>query len=182
MTGISIADEFANAGCEVVLICGESNIKHKNLNIKRIDVVSAMEMFEEVKKYAAWYDIAILSAAVADYRPKDIAEQKIKKSGNEITLTLVKNPDILAYLGENKKAGQTLTGFALETENAVENAKIKLQKKNLDFIVVNTLEDEGAGFGVKTNKVKILSKNGKIIDIPLKSKQEIAKDIVKWHD
>jgi phosphopantothenoylcysteine decarboxylase/phosphopantothenate--cysteine ligase len=121
---------------------------------------------------------AILAAAVADYRPKETADKKIKKNSDEMTVELVKNPDILATLGKQKKEGQVLVGFALETDNELENARTKLEKKNLDFIVLNSLRDQGAGFQHGTNKIAIVHKSNKIDNFELKSKSDVAKDIV----
>ncbi|MFO7673099.1 MAG: phosphopantothenoylcysteine decarboxylase, partial [Lutibacter sp.] len=144
--------------------------------IKRIDVVSAEEMYNEVHKYFDSVDIAILSAAVADYKPKEVAENKIKKSSDTITIELVKTKDILASLGKIKKK-QFLVGFALETNNELENAIAKLTSKNLDLIVLNSLQDKGAGFKKETNKVTIIDKFEKISEFSLKSKAEVAEDI-----
>ena len=151
--GFSLAEEAVKRGAKVILISGPTSQKtdHKNIEIHR--VTSAKEMYDEVFKYYEKVDIAIASAAVADYAPKIVAKEKIKKSEEEFTIELVKNPDILKTMGE-KKTHQFLVGFALETQNEEENAKSKLQKKNLDMIVLNSLRDEGAGFQKDTNKVK----------------------------
>ena len=154
--GFSLAEEAVKRGAKVILISGPTSQKadHKNIEIHR--VTSAKEMYDEVFKYYEKVDIAIASAAVSDYAPKIVAKEKIKKSEEEFTIELVKNPDILKTMGE-KKTHQFLVGFALETQNEEENAKSKLQKKNLDMIVLNSLRDEGAGFQKDTNKVKILT-------------------------
>ncbi|MCL2413094.1 MAG: bifunctional phosphopantothenoylcysteine decarboxylase/phosphopantothenate--cysteine ligase CoaBC [Bacteroidales bacterium] len=178
LMGICIADEFANRGADVVLVCGPSAIQSKNSAVKRMDVVSAKEMFEVCKKYFETADITICSAAVADYAPKQITEQKIKKQDENLVLELTKNPDILGYLGKQKKQKQILVGFALETENELQNAESKLKSKNLDMLVLNSLNDEGAGFGYQTNKVSILFPNKATKHFELKSKQDVAKDIV----
>ncbi|MDR2207239.1 MAG: bifunctional phosphopantothenoylcysteine decarboxylase/phosphopantothenate--cysteine ligase CoaBC [Flavobacteriaceae bacterium] len=174
--GFALAEEAAKLGAKVVLISGpvSLNINSKNIDIQK--VTSAKEMFDEVFKHYENSDIAIAAAAVSDYAPKEIAREKIKKNDDNFTLELVKNPDILKAMGE-KKTKQFLVGFALETENEEQNAKEKLIRKNLDMIVLNSLRDENAGFGNDTNKVKIFTKNSEK-DFPLKSKTEVAKDIL----
>ena len=137
-------------------------------------------MMDKVQKYWNECQIGVFSAAVSDYRPAEKADQKIKKSDDEMVLRLIKNPDILAWAGKNKAENQVLMGFALETNKAEEHAKGKLERKNLDFIVVNTLEDEGAGFGVDTNRIKIMDKNNNLTKFELKSKREVAQDIVQY--
>ena len=176
--GFSLAEEAVKRGAKVILISGSTSQKtdHKNIEIHR--VTSAKEMYDEVFKYYEKVDIAIASAAVADYAPKTVAKEKIKKSEEEFTIELVKNPDILKTMGE-KKTHQFLVGFALETQNEEENAKSKLQKKNLDMIVLNSLRDEGAGFQKDTNKVKILT-HSEQKEFSLKSKDEVAKDILDF--
>ena len=174
--GFSLAEEVAKRGGKVILISGPSalQIDHPNIEIHRI--TSAKEMFSEVFKYYEISDIAIASAAVADYAPKEIASEKIKKNDDSLTIELVKNPDILKTMGE-RKSKQFLVGFALETQNEEENALGKLQKKNLDMIVLNSLRDEGAGFKNDTNKIKIFTKNDRK-EFALKTKNEVAKDIL----
>ena len=174
--GFSLAAEAAKRGGKVILISGPSSldISHPNIEIHR--VTSAKEMFNEVFKYYEISDIAIASAAVADYAPKEIASEKIKKNDDSLTIELVKNPDILKTMGE-RKSRQFLVGFALETQNEEENALGKLQKKNLDMIVLNSLRDEGAGFKNDTNKIKIFTKNDRK-EFALKAKNEVAKDIL----
>ncbi|MDF1518030.1 MAG: bifunctional phosphopantothenoylcysteine decarboxylase/phosphopantothenate--cysteine ligase CoaBC [Lutibacter sp.] len=174
--GFELAKKAANLGANVFLITGNSNETVSHSLIKRIDVVSAEEMFDEVHKYFGSVDIAILSAAVADYKPKEVAENKIKKSSDTLTIELVKTKDILASLGKVKKQ-QFLVGFALETNNELENAITKLTSKNLDLIVLNSLQDKGAGFKKETNKVTIIDKSEKISEFSLKSKAEVAEDI-----
>ena len=176
--GFSIAEEAANRGAKVILISGPSSEKthHQNIEIHR--VTSAQEMFEEVFKHYENVDIAIASAAVADYAPKEIAKEKIKKNDDSLTIKLVKNPDILKTMGE-RKSHQFLVGFALETQNEEENAKGKLKKKNLDMIVLNSLRDEGAGFKNDTNKIKIFTKT-ESQEFHLKSKNEVANDILNF--
>lgn len=176
--GFSLAEAAANMGAKVILISGPSSqtAHHQNIEIHR--VTSAREMFEEVFKHYGNVDIAIASAAVADYAPKEIAKEKIKKNDDSLTVELVKNPDILKTMGE-KKTHQFLVGFALETQNEEENAKGKLEKKNLDMIVLNSLRDAGAGFKGDTNKIKILTKT-ETTEFTLKSKAEVAKDILNF--
>lgn len=174
--GFSIAQEAANRGAKVILISGPSSqqIHHQNIEIHR--VTSAKEMYEQVFNYYENVDIAIASAAVADYAPKEIAKEKIKKNDDSLTIELVKNPDILKTMGD-KKDKQFLVGFALETQNEEENAKGKLQKKNLDMIVLNSLREEGAGFKNDTNKIKIFTKT-EMKEFTLKSKDEVSTDIL----
>lgn len=176
--GFSLAEEAVKRGAKVILISGPTSQKtdYKNIEIHRI--TSAKEMYDEVFKCYEKVDIAIASAAVADYAPKIVAKEKIKKSEEEFNIELVKNPDILKTMGE-KKTHQFLVGFALETQNEEENAKSKLQKKNLDMIVLNSLRDEGAGFQKDTNKVKILT-HSEQKEFSLKSKDEVAKDILDF--
>ena len=176
--GFSIAEEAEKRGAEVILVSGPTSQKINNQKIKIYKVTSAKEMYEEVFKFYENCDIAIMSAAVADYTPKFVAKEKIKKSEAEFTIELVKNPDILKTMGEKKKH-QFLVGFALETQNEEENAKGKLEKKNLDMIVLNSLKDEGAGFQKDTNKIKILT-NTEQKQYSLKSKEEVAKDILDF--
>jgi len=174
--GFELAKKAVNLGAEVILITGPSSEIISKFLVKRIDVVSTEQMYEETHNYFSSVDIAILSAAVSDYKPKEVAKNKIKKSTDTISLELIKTKDILASLGAIKK-GQVLVGFALETANELENAKSKLQKKNLDFIVLNSLNDEGAGFKNETNKVTIIDKFENISEFSLKSKAEVASDI-----
>lgn len=176
--GIEIANRLAGYGAEVILVCGPSSVKHLHPGVKRVDVTSAQEMFDAVTTSFETADAAILAAAVADYRPKSAADKKIKKNSDEMSLDLVKNPDILATLGSRKKDHQVLVGFALETDNELENARTKLLKKNLDFIVLNSLRDEGAGFQKDTNKITIIDKDNNVRNFELKTKSEVAADIV----
>jgi len=176
--GFSLAEEAVRRGAKVILISGPTSQKTSNKNIEIHRITSAKEMYDEVFKYYEKVDIAIASSAVADYAPKIVAKEKIKKSEEEFTIELVKNPDILKTMGE-KKTHQFLVGFALETQNEEENAKSKLQKKNLDMIVLNSLRDEGAGFQKDTNKVKILT-HSEQKEFSLKSKDEVAKDILDF--
>ncbi|EJL73683.1 bifunctional phosphopantothenoylcysteine decarboxylase/phosphopantothenate--cysteine ligase CoaBC [Chryseobacterium populi] len=176
--GFSLAEEAAKRGAKVILISGPSSqtIHRGNIDLHRI--TSAKEMLEKVFQFYDKIDIGIASAAVADYAPKEIAKEKIKKNEDQLTLELVKNPDILKTMGE-KKTHQFLVGFALETQNEEENAKAKLEKKNLDMIVLNSLRDEGAGFKNDTNKIRIFTRTGKK-EFDLKSKDEVAKDILDF--
>lgn len=176
-TGVLLADECAKRGAKVTLISGPTNSKVKDPNITVINVKSAVQMMAEVEKIWAAQDIGIFSAAVADYRPENAADEKIKKTDDSLTIKLVKNPDILLWAGQNKK-NQYLVGFALETENEVENGFKKFDKKNLDLLVLNSLKDKGAGFGGDTNKVSFLQKNNKIRSFELKEKSAVMVDIV----
>ncbi len=175
--GYELATAADNLGAEVVLISGPSHLNVANDRIKLIKVVSAEEMYLAAQAQYNSVDIAICAAAVADYRPATVASQKIKKNSGRMTIELVKTKDILSALGEMKK-NQYLVGFALETENEVENAINKLKKKNLDAIVLNSLNDEGAGFGTNTNKITLIDKNLTIKPFHLKSKAEVAYDIL----
>ncbi|POY38725.1 bifunctional phosphopantothenoylcysteine decarboxylase/phosphopantothenate--cysteine ligase CoaBC [Flavobacterium alvei] len=175
--GFDIAQSAANLGASVILVAGPTHFKIDNQLVKVIPVVSAQEMFDVCHSYFSDVDVAIAAAAVADYRPKNVSLQKIKKEANEFSIELEKTKDILASLGKIKK-NQFLIGFALETENEIENAKSKIQKKNLDLIVLNSMQDEGAGFGKLTNKITFIDKNFKIEPMELKSKEAVADDIL----
>lgn len=177
--GFSLAEECAQRGAEVLLIAGPTALKTMHPRIGRIDVESAQQMHDAAVSAFPQMDAAILSAAVADYRPLRSRPEKMKREGQEeFSLTLTTNPDIAASLGQMKEAHQALIGFALETNDELLNARKKLERKNLDFIVLNSLQDEGAGFGGDTNKVTILSCEGNKTSFGLKSKKEVAKDIV----
>lgn len=177
--GYALAEACANRGAEVILVSGPVSLSTHHPSIKRIDVESADEMYEATVHAFQEANAAILCAAVADYRPENKAEQKIKREKDEeFLLRLVANKDIAAALGSMKKDGQVLVGFALETQNGVQHATGKLERKNLDFIVLNSLSDAGAGFRCDTNKVSILERNGQITEYALKSKTEVAGDIV----
>lgn len=175
--GYDIAECAANNGAEVILVSGPTHLGVQNKTIKVLKVTSASQMYEVCHQCFETVDVAIAAAAVADYKPKNIALQKIKKTEKHFSIELEKTQDILASLG-NKKKNQFLIGFALETENEIENAKLKIQKKNLDLIVLNSLQDEGAGFGKLTNKVTFIDKNFKINAMPLKTKEAVANDII----
>ena len=175
--GYDIALAAANDGAEVVLVSGPTHLQIKHNSIQVIRVTSAQEMYQACHSYFDNVDVTVAAAAVADYRPKTVAEQKIKKSDANFSIALEKTKDILLSLGE-KKTTQFLIGFALETENEIEHAKQKIQKKNLDLIVLNSLNDEGAGFGKPTNKVTFIDKGFNIEPLELKTKEEVAKDII----
>lgn len=175
--GYAIADELASRGAEVTLVSGPVSIQTKNKKIKLVPVTSADEMYATCNSNSA-YDIAVMAAAVADYTPVTVADQKIKKSEGDLTIILKRTKDILGGLGKIKSGDQILVGFALETENESANAQKKLIDKNADLIVLNSLKDNGAGFGHDTNKVSLFFKNGKRKQIELKSKSALAKDIV----
>ena len=175
--GFDIAASAANLGAEVILISGPTHLSVQNSNINLIRVTSAKEMYNACHEHFNSSDVAICAAAVADYKPKFVAEQKIKKTDAELTIELEKTQDILASLGKIK-GKQFLIGFALETENEIENAKLKIQKKNLDLIVLNSLQDEGAGFGKTTNKITFIDKNFVVEPMDLKSKELVANDIM----
>jgi phosphopantothenoylcysteine decarboxylase/phosphopantothenate--cysteine ligase len=178
--GYRIAEELLNRGAKVTLVSGPTNqhLEHENLSL--ISIRSAEEMLDAVQKNWSNAAIGIFAAAVADYRPKSKVDQKIKKSDEELSIELVKNPDILKWAGENKASNQLLMGFALETNDLVENGASKLQKKNLDAIVLNSLQDKGAGFGVDTNKISILDTHNNLEEFELKPKAEVARDIVDY--
>ena len=175
--GFEIAKAAANNGAEVILITGPTHqsVTHNLINI--IPVVNAQHMYDEVHKHYESAHVAILSAAVADFKPKEVATQKIKKKSDTLTLELEKTKDILASLGEIKKH-QYLVGFALETTNELENAKGKLKRKNLNLIVLNSLNDKGAGFKTDTNKVTFIDDEEVITEFQLKSKAEVASDLI----
>jgi len=176
--GFSLAEEASKRGAKVILISGPSFQTINDPNVELYKVTSAKEMLTKVFEFYDSIDIGIASAAVADYAPKEVAKEKIKKNDDNLTIELVKNPDILKTMGE-KKTHQFLVGFALETQNEEENAKGKLEKKNLDMIVLNSLRDEGAGFKNDTNKIRIFTKTEKK-EFDLKSKYDVAKDILNF--
>ncbi len=177
--GYALAEVASGLGASVTLISGPVSIRTTNNHINIVPVTSAKEMYDASHRYFPECDIAILSAAVADYRPENEASEKIKKTATELHLKLEKTQDILASLGEIKKK-QILVGFALETENELENAKIKLKKKNLDLIVLNSLKDKGAGFKIDTNKVTLIDKDNKAYPFSVKPKTEVARDIFQF--
>jgi phosphopantothenoylcysteine decarboxylase/phosphopantothenate--cysteine ligase len=175
--GFDIAQEAANQGAEVILITGPTHLKLSHPLVKVVQVTSSEDMYRACHEYFESVDAAVAAAAVADYRPKVVASQKIKKNESSLVLELEKTKDILASLGEIKKE-QFLIGFALETENEIENAKLKIKKKNLDLIVLNSLNDKGAGFGHATNKVTFIDSNFNEEPLELKTKEEVAVDII----
>jgi phosphopantothenoylcysteine decarboxylase/phosphopantothenate--cysteine ligase len=176
--GFALAKTASKLGANVTLITGPSSENLIDDNIKIINVVTADQMFAEVKKHFSFSDISIMSAAVSDYKPKNTVNTKIKKENeNILSIELVENIDILKYLGLNKSKEQILVGFALETDNEIINAKSKINKKNLDAIVLNSLRDEGAGFGHDTNKISYINSSGLIKKFKLKSKDKVSVDI-----
>jgi len=175
--GFDIAKSAASLGASVTLVSGPTHLQMENDLVNLIRVTSAEEMYNACHQYFEATDVAICAAAVADYKPKNVAAQKIKKSESELSIELEKTKDILASLGKIKK-NQFLIGFALETENEIENAKLKIQKKNLDLIVLNSLQDEGAGFGKPTNKITFIDKHFVVEPMDLKSKELVATDII----
>lgn len=177
--GYALAQEAINLGAEVILISGPTMLEQPK-GCEFVAVETAEEMFNACVKYFTNADITIKAAAVADYTPTTKADKKIKKSSSNSSIELKRTKDILSYLGNKKQKGQLLIGFALETDHAARNAQKKLETKKLDFIVLNSLEDEGAGFGHDTNKVTIFNKDNKPKTFPLKSKKEIAKEIFNY--
>jgi phosphopantothenoylcysteine decarboxylase / phosphopantothenate---cysteine ligase len=176
--GYAIAEAFEMAGCEVRLVSGPVSIPQPiGINIEKVQ--SAREMYDAAAQYFDKSDIIILSAAVADYTPAVVADKKIKKKEDHFNIELTKTIDIAATLGKHKRAGQIIVGFALETDNEFENAKGKLERKNFDMVVLNSLQDKGAGFRYDTNKVKIIDREGNIHDFDLKTKKEVAQDILE---
>ncbi|MDH3321384.1 MAG: bifunctional phosphopantothenoylcysteine decarboxylase/phosphopantothenate--cysteine ligase CoaBC [Flavobacteriaceae bacterium] len=176
--GFALADQAAGLGAEVILIAGPSGEKINNTAIKRVDVVSAEDMYIATHQYFKDMDVAIFAAAVADYTPVSKASQKMKKKETSLTIELKPTKDILASAGKIKEQ-QLLVGFALETNDEIENAKSKLRSKNLDFIVLNSLQDKGAGFKTDTNKITMIDRDENITSFELKSKLEVAQDIFK---
>ena len=176
--GISLADAAADSGAEVDLILGPVSIAPVNKSVNVVNVTTAESMASETIKRFNHCDIAILTAAVADFTPADVKTEKIKKKGNELTIRLKPTTDIAEALGKQKRKGQFLAGFALETSDEISNAKEKLIRKNLDIIVLNSLKDPGAGFGHETNKITIIDRNNNIDKFELKSKEEVALDIL----
>ncbi|MGE8293722.1 MAG: bifunctional phosphopantothenoylcysteine decarboxylase/phosphopantothenate--cysteine ligase CoaBC [Sphingobacterium sp.] len=174
--GYAIAQQLKELGADVTLISGPTALPNPD-QITVVPVTSAAEMLQACEKYFDHAAIIVMSAAVADYTPIEVASQKIKKKEEEFSIALKKTTDILATLGSKKKKDQLLIGFALETNNELENAKDKLVRKNLDFIVLNSMQDQGAGFATDTNKVTIINRSGESSVFPLKSKEDVAKDI-----
>ena len=177
--GFALAEECVSRGAEVIAVTGPVTAYPSDPRINIVKVESALEMNEEALKAFRTADIGIFAAAVADYRPETYSDHKIKREGkDEMIIRLVKNPDISSNVSEEKKEGSILVGFALETDDALDNAHKKLEKKNLDLIVLNSLEDKGAGFRTDTNKVTVIARDGFKKAFPLKSKREVAADIV----
>ncbi|WP_461631797.1 phosphopantothenoylcysteine decarboxylase domain-containing protein [Labilibaculum euxinus] len=176
--GFSIAEELASQGAQVILVSGPTSLSTQNQNIKRIDVVSAREMYEASLRAFPSCDGGIMTAAVADFTPVATENTKVKRGKENYTIELTPTKDIAASLGSIKTINQFLVGFALETNDEETNAKLKLEKKNLDFVVLNSLNDKGAGFQYDTNKITIINKRGECKKFGLKSKAEVAKDIV----
>jgi len=177
-TGVLLAEECANRGAKVILVLGPSKQSTTHPNITLINIKSAQQMLDAVQLHWKNSDIGIFSAAVADYRPSHPADSKIKKKDDKLTIELIKNPDILHWSGQNKTKEQYLVGFALETDNEIENAKGKVARKNLDLLILNSLNDKGAGFGHDTNKVTFVKPNNNLTNFELKPKSEMAKDII----
>ncbi|SEJ68368.1 phosphopantothenoylcysteine decarboxylase / phosphopantothenate--cysteine ligase [Dyadobacter koreensis] len=185
--GYALAKAFAQAGAEVTLVSGPTSLSTPDGNIKRFNVETAKQMFNVTKEHFSASDLVIFSAAVADYTPALVADQKIKKLGNEMKLELLKTDDIAGTLGQQKKEGQLLVGFALETERELDYALDKLRRKNLDYIILNSLNDAGSGFAHDTNKITVIDKQENVNRYSLKSKHEVAHDILhiildKWSE
>lgn len=178
--GYALAEACAKQGAEVTLVSGPVMLQTKHPTIRRIDVESAQEMYSAATTHFPQADIAILSAAVADFTPETTADKKIKRKGDELVLNLRPTQDIAAALGAIKNENQLLVGFALETDNEVQNAQDKMKRKNFDFIVLNSLQDKGAGFRVDTNKITIIDRQQGTTAYETKSKQEVAEDIVEY--
>jgi len=176
--GFAIAEELSRQGANVKLVSGPSSLSLSDHSVERTNVKTAEEMFTACMKDFEKMDIIVMSAAVADYKPGEVADEKIKKKNNDLSLSLVPTTDILKNMGERKKNNQLLVGFALETNDEMKHAKEKLEKKNLDLIVLNSLNDEGAGFDVATNKVTIIDRSGKEHAFEKKPKEEVARDLV----
>ena len=176
--GVAIADELAERGAEVILVLGPSKLQAEHPSVLTLKVESAQQMYDAATAHFSECDAAILAAAVADYRPKHVSDIKIKKKEGEMTIELEKTLDIAAALGIQKQAHQKLVGFALETNSEMENALSKLKRKNLDFIVLNSLRDAGAGFSHNTNKISIIFSENNVKEFDLKNKDDVAKDIV----
>lgn len=176
--GFAIAEEAAARGARVVLITGPVTLKSEHLGIERIDVGSAAQMAAAAEAHFDRCDVAILSAAVADWKPASVAQEKMKKTSGAPSISFEPTKDILAWMGQHKHARQVLVGFAMETENALQNAESKLERKNLDLIVLNSLRDAGAGFAHDTNKVTLIDKDRKATALPLMLKEEVARAIL----
>jgi phosphopantothenoylcysteine decarboxylase/phosphopantothenate--cysteine ligase len=180
--GFALAEALAESGSQVLLVSGPTSLRSDHPGIKFFPVHTAREMLAVCMEKFPHTDAAILAAAVADYRPVSPVSHKIKSKNEKLTLELEPNPDIAAMLGKIKKHNQILAGFALETENGISNASEKMGKKNFDFIVLNSLADEGSGFNINTNKITIIFKNNKIVPFELKNKTDVAFDIIYFLD
>jgi len=180
LMGFSMAEKLAEQGAEVTLITGPTSLKTTNKTIQRIDVVTAEEMLTQTLFHTKNADLIVMAAAVADYTPKTVSSEKIKKKNNDWELPLKKTTDILYELGKRKEKNQCLVGFALETENEIENAKQKLQQKNADFIVLNSMKNSGAGFKSATNQITIFAQNGAVFEGKCKPKTEVAEEILEF--
>jgi phosphopantothenoylcysteine decarboxylase/phosphopantothenate--cysteine ligase len=178
--GFALAENFAARGASVTLITGPTVLRIEHKGVQTIHVTSAVEMFEAVQRHWVDMDLGVFSAAVADYRPTNPAEEKIKKTNETLSIELIKNPDILAWAGEHKTANQRTIGFALETNNAVENAMEKLSRKHADAIVLNVIEENEKCFNSDTNKVRIFDVKGLSLELPTASKAKIAQGIVDY--
>jgi phosphopantothenoylcysteine decarboxylase/phosphopantothenate--cysteine ligase len=178
--GIALAEECAARGADITLVKGPTQVHAHHTSVKEIEILTADEMYRTCSQYFEQSDVIIFAAAVADYTPKHPAATKIKKKEDEFTLELVKTKDIAYEMGKIKKEGQISVGFALETDNEMDNALSKLSKKNLDMIVLNSLRDEGAGFQHDTNKITIVDKSGNVVKFDLKSKADVAGDIIDY--
>ena len=177
--GYALAEEFARQGAQVLLISGPSQLQIQHPAIQVFRVITADDMYAQVKDFATQADVLVFAAAVADYKPKAVSAVKMKKQADTISLELVKNIDIAKAISLVKKPGQITVGFALETDNEIANAQEKLQTKNLDMIVLNSLQDAGAGFSHDTNKITVIERVG-VTPFTLKSKAEVARDIVAF--
>ncbi len=177
--GYAIADSFARQGAQVILVSGPTSMNPGEAGVEVIPVVSAAEMYDACAKVISEVDIAVFTAAVADFTPEKVAGKKMKRGKDDLELKLVPTKDIAAVMGRVKKDKQVFVGFALETDEGMGNAKGKLERKNLDLIVLNSLEDKGAGFGTDTNKITMIDKSGNIDKFELKLKSEVAIDIVE---
>ncbi len=177
--GFALAQCMATYGAEVTLVTGPTHLQLTHPHVQVVRVMSAQQMYEAAAEVFPLAEVTILAAAVADYRPAEVATQKIKKKEDNFSVALVKNIDIAATLGQQKKPQQWMVGFALETQNEVAHAQEKLRRKNLDMIVLNSLNDKGAGFGHDTNKISVIDKEGAVQQFDLKSKTEVAQDIVQ---
>lgn len=185
--GYALARAFAQAGAQVTVVSGPVALESPSAAVQIVKVGSARQMLEATQKYFSGSDLVIFAAAVADYTPTEVANQKIKKNTGTFQLNLTKTPDIALTLGQQKRSHQILVGFALETEHEIENARRKLEKKNLDFIVLNSLNDPGAGFAYDTNKIAVIDRQGLIRHFELKNKDDVAQDILdiiieKWSE